>query len=323
MKRRDLLAAAAAAACWPRGLARAANGPRKRVAIFSNVEQRYTEEDLGPVIKELARRGYADGERIEVKWYALEAMKGNLDERARAIVASNPDVILTMGTRCTTSARKATASIPIVTYVGDMVGLGFAESLAKPGGNITGYSGGLAEGAAKQVELARALIPKLDRVAVFHLDRDEEKALAGFAEQAIRRAQLEPVMVAVPRKEARFGALFRGLARKGVRGGIWGEVYFVELDVALRATLEERFPLVTSHEDLVERGMLAARFPLLADAAQQLAASVEQVLRGASPATIPIRYPERFRTVINRRAADANGIRLGPEFLLRADKVYE
>jgi putative tryptophan/tyrosine transport system substrate-binding protein len=318
--RREALSWLSTLAVAPRLASAAA---RQRVAIFSNVARRQAEEGHASALKELARRGFADGGRIEVKWFALEDLTGTLAERARVVAAWKPDLILTLGTRCTSALRQATTSIPIVTSVGDMVGLGYAESLARPGGNVTGYSHGLAEVAVKQAELARALIPKLDRIAVFYLDRDEEAAIARLSEQGVRGVRLEPVMVAVQRKEEKFSAIFRDLARKGVRAGIWGEVYFVDRDAALRATREERFPLLSTWEDDVEDGMLAATFAHRGDGHGHLAASAEQILRGASPATIPVRFPERFRMVINRRTADALGIRLSPEILIRADRVIE
>lgn len=294
---------------------------RKRLGILTNLGPEETASLFGPVLAALARRGYAEGGQLELRIWDARYQTGNLGARAEALVQWGPDAILTQGTRPTAAAQRATSSIPIITSVADPVAGGFARSLAKPGGNITGFSQGAAEVAEKTVEAAKALVPRATRMAILHFARAEEAQMSRPVESAARKAGLETVLVPVARGEEDFTRMFRSLALKGVRVALWGFVPFADPQVAARQAIAARFPLLANKEALAEAGMLASLTADSESVAIRTATIIEKIFRGAKPAEIPIQFPEHFRFALNRRTADAIGIPVTPELLLRADGV--
>ncbi|MCM2328603.1 MAG: ABC transporter substrate-binding protein [Lysobacter sp.] len=308
-----------ALACAP--LLAIAAPARKRLGILSVEDGPATKESYADVLKALVARGFEEGKRLELL-VRFEAEDGRTtDDRARDIVAWRPDAILTQGTIATAAARRATRTIPIVTTVADPVGAGFAESIRRPGGNITGLSQGIAETSAKAMELLKLIIPGLRRIAL--LDREEPQArlIASYREKAAREVGLEPVMVASNSPEE-MTAVLRDLRARKIEAAFWGLAPGHPGKIAHDA-VRARVPLVTSVESFVEAGMLASLGHSELDYGPRTATVIEQVFRGANPAELPFQYPERFRFVLNRRTAEMLGIAVRPELLLRADRVID
>jgi putative ABC transport system substrate-binding protein len=310
-----------ALACAPLlGLA-AAPRAKKRLAFLTIGDDAAEARFAGEVIKVLAGRGYAEGGRLEVLRRAWRGERGQLDELARGIVAWQPDAVATDGSVATAAMQRATQAIPIVASVADPIAGGFAKSLARPGGNITGLSQGLLEIATKVMEVTKLLVPRLTRLAIFAVDRPELNYLPAYAQKAARDLGVEPVMAYWKNPDAWVGQL-RGLAAKGIHAAFWIGVTGGEKSIIAEA-LRARVAMVSIYEVLVELGMLASLNSEDSGFAARMAALIEQVFNGANPAEMPFQYPDRFRFVVNRRTASAIGIKLAPEILLRADRVID
>ena len=327
--RRFVLAALAAAP-----LAALAQAParRKRVAFVGFDSMFDGPGGLDAVVTALERRGFADGRQIDVVRVRIEVRMGEEKGRGfgylvpmleRQVPAARPDVIVALGSIMAGGLQHVTKTIPIVTSVADPVAMGLADSLSRPGRNVTGTSGGLEETSVKAMEFMKVLMPSLSRVVIFHDGRPMATRFAAIYERAARSAGLEPAMVpafkgndlvralqALPAHRARAGLL----AWKPPEGG---EDFY---DIAVA----RRLPLVGASEVDAERGALVSYsahdpvpFP------QRMAAIVEQVLRGGDPAGIPFHYPQGFRLVVNRRTARSLGFTVPAELLLRADRVID
>jgi putative ABC transport system substrate-binding protein len=285
---------------------------------------------LEPLLAALRKLGWEEGRTLDVMWKVIgQRTPANprpwelLPRLAQEIVAWWPDCVVTQGTFATRAMARASRTIPIVTHTGDPVASGFAASLARPGGNVTGFSSGYGDMATKSIEVLRAMVPGLQRLAICHW-RDESFAdLAGLVAASSRAASVEPMLVAIepvsPDLLARLGEL-RAL---GVQAAIYSsgipERLYSEL---ASAAIRERVPLWTlADPGMVAAGLLGALETIDAATDEQFAACIDRIFRGANPADMPIQFPQRFRLVINRKTAQALELRIPPEVLLRADEV--
>jgi putative ABC transport system substrate-binding protein len=295
--------------------------PKKRLGILSVQDGQATKATFADVMTSLGERGYVEGNRLEIflRFWANDGR--SMNDLAHEVVAWRPDVILTEGTAATHVAKRATRSIPIVTNVADPVGAGFAASIAKPGGNITGYSQGLPEVAAKTIEVLRLMVPRLKRLAIFLYDAPVPKQIASYLENAAKEVGLEPVTTLCEDAQDAIRSL-RLLPAKGVRAAYL--FAFGEVAQVAREAIRARIPLMSLSESWVEGGMLASlsAFDQVLYG-PRMATMIVQIFDGANPADMPFHYPQQFRFVLNRRTATALGIVVTPELLLRADRVID
>lgn len=305
-------------------LARAARKKRVVFVAFGPVDDGWRAWS-DPLVAELARRGFAEGRDVEIVREALVATgQGHGPEvvaaqLARRIPEIGPDLIVTEGPIVTLIAQLATRVVPIVTHTSDPVGAGFAQSIARPGGNITGVADGVEETSAKTIELVKLLIPGTTRLAIFSDPRPAASRFAANFERAARSAGIEPVLV-LSKADADYRATVRDLPSRGIPAGLlaWTQGH-------PRRTAEEaiaaRVPLFAPDHDWVRFGFLGAYSAWEPNPQAGLAAAAAQILRGAKPGDIPFFLPRHFRLVLNRRTADAVGVELPADLLLRADRV--
>lgn len=329
--RRSLLAALAALAAAPlAGIAQPLT--RRRIALVGWEHMFEGPRGLDEVARSLGRRGYADGRQVEFLRVVMPARAEEEGGRGfgylvpkleQLVLPLKPDVIVVLGSIMAGGMQRATRTIPIVTTVADPVAMGLAASISRPGGNVTGLSGGMAETAVKAMEFTKALVPRLARIAIFHDSRDMASRFAATYAQAARDVGVDPLMIAAfeganlvrALRELPPGRAQAGLMAWSPPDGV-GDFY--------REAIARRLPLVGVVERDAEAGALVAytaydRMPSV----ERLAAVIEQLLRGGDPATIPFQYPDGFRLVVNRRTAAALGIVVPPDLLLRADRVIE
>lgn len=320
--RRLVLAALAAAPLA--ALAQESHG-RKRLGILSvGTAESYPREVAAEVLAELAKLGYVEGKTLEL----LIRVPGpvqygwtHLPRLGHELAREKPDAVLTFTTQATDAMTMATKTIPVVAVVDDPVGSGFAASLARPGRNVTGLSRAAPEVARKLMEVVRVAVPATKRLAVFYFaDRSwlevanyvvEAANDAGFLASQIRVARIRTVAISFADLRA------RGISVAILSSGIQGDEY---ADVA-RAAVKERIALLTTASQGAGAGFLASMSPVLEGEAGRLAQYVVRMFQGANPATTPIDFPKKFRFALNRRTAEAIGLKLAPELLLRADEV--
>jgi putative ABC transport system substrate-binding protein len=311
--------------------ARAAPGAgMKRVVLVRFAFRETTDGDnLDEVLARLGKRGVQEGRDISVHRLVIDFREVEGPRRLDYVtdrirqegMPLRPDLFLTEGTGFTEAIRKVTRTVPIVTSVADPVASGFAASLARPGGNVTGLAQGVAETAGKSIEIVRRLVPRLARLAVFHGAGAIGTRFARHYERAARAAGIEPEMYPTG-DEASLVAAIRRAASSRVPAGMLtiSDGYGAP---GARSAVEARLPLVGHQEHLTDSGCLASYYAWDPDGPDRLAAVAEKVIRGGDPATIPFQYPLTYRLVLNRRTAAALGIELPADLLLRADRVIE
>jgi ABC-type uncharacterized transport system substrate-binding protein len=267
--------------------------------------------------------GYVVGEDVVVDVRSAEGRIERFPQVVKEVVASNPDVIITSTNMTTDVVRSMTQTIPIVMGIGtDVIAAGYAKSLAKPGGNITGITwdvGG--EVTAKALELLREAAPKISRVAVLWEPPYEanyrvaiDKAARSFGLTTIwlqYSGDLDKDFADMRRQRA--DAMY---ALTGVR--VWVRRSEV---VALAET--HRLPATYVVSEFVDAGGLMSYAPTNIVAFRAVARYVDKILRGANPGDLPIEQPSRIDLVINLRAAKALGLKIPRALLLRADRVIE
>lgn len=323
MNRRGAILAAAAIAAAP--LARSA----KRVwrIGFLYYGSRASAYDTGRY--DVFLRGMRELGHVEDKTYRLEARfadgkVGRLPGLAASLVRAKVDVIVATGGPTVRAAQRATSTIPIViTVTLDPVGEGFAHSLARPGGNITGLSSLSTDLLPKHLELLAACVPGLERAAV--LVKPDNPAHAAYLASMLAIAEKLGVgLTPVPASDAaEVKAGIDAMAQERMQGFIiQPETFFVQ-QVRQIATLATayRLPSVFLSRDYPAAGGLMSFGPSVNDNIYRAAHFVDQLLKGANPAELPIEQPTRFYLVLNRSAARQIGLRVPRELLLRADEV--
>jgi len=271
----------------------------------------------------LREHGYVEGENIIVEYRWAE---GN-EERLRAVVAElKVDLIVTSAPAATRAAKEATTTIPIVmVLVADPVAFGFAASLARPGGNITGFAYLLPELSGKRLEILKDAVPQLSRVAVLWNAANPYKAHDLREVQAVARA-LRMTLHSFPvRGPNDFDDAFRQAVKARARGLLTLEDPFTIahrkriVDLALR----HRLPAVYAVRPFVDAGGLMSYGPDRADQNRRAAVYVDKILKGAKPVDLPVQQPTRFELVVNLKTAKALGLTLPPAIMVRADQVIQ
>jgi putative tryptophan/tyrosine transport system substrate-binding protein len=270
----------------------------------------------------LRDHGYVDGQNIHIEWRAAEGRP----ERAKAIAAElvqlNVDVIVANLTPAVQAAKEATSTIPIVmASAGNPVGTGFVKSLSRPGGNITGLTGISAELAGKRVELLRELVPGLTRVGfLVNGSNPFAKSLIEETRAAAKRVGVEIQIIDV-RRSADVEPAFAGLKVQRAGGVI--------VDAALTAwraaelARQHRLPSISNQRPFVEAGGLLFHGAEASDVQRRAAGYVARILKGASPADLPVEQPTKFELIINLRTAKALGLTVAQPLLLQATETLE
>ena len=268
----------------------------------------------------LAALGWIEGQTLDhVKRYA-EGDPKMFDFLARQLVAEPVDVLLAAGVPCTRAMQKATKTIPICAIVDDPVGNGFARTMSRPGGNITGLCEGYAESSDKEIELLRAAMPAVEHLAIVSsgYDAAHVRASSQWLIKAATKAGLRVDVLYLPSRKV-VDAMFAALpAQKTAIYVRWTGREDTEFLASLASA--KRIPIVGQDEDLIEHGAMMTFRPIIAED-RQLASMLDRLLRGGNPAEIPFELPTRSVFAINRKAAAAIGITLPKDFLVRADKI--
>jgi putative ABC transport system substrate-binding protein len=275
------------------------------------------------LLAELRNLGYVEGKNLVIESRWAEGKSDRLPELAAELVHLKVDIIVTIQTPAAQAAMQATNTIPIVMApAGDPVGTGLVVSLARPGGNVTGFSAATAELAAKTLDLIREILPSVKRVAVLANATDSfTKSFLGQIEPAGRALGID-IRTFMIRGEKEVDAAFAAMdkARVGaviVQGSL-------PLRRAADLALKLRIPSASSTTGgFAEAGGLMSYAPSLANVYRGAAVYVDKILKGAKPADLPVQQPTKFDLVINLKTAKAIGIKIPQSILARADKVIE
>jgi putative ABC transport system substrate-binding protein len=331
MQRREFIAGIGSAAAWP-VVARAQQPPERmrRIGVFSN--QTADDPDArarnAAFLQRLQELGWTVGRnvRIDYRWGAV----GDFDQirkYAIELVSLAPDVIVASGGSLVGPLQRATRTLPIVfPNAEDPVGAGFVDSLARPGGNITGFMTFEYSMAGKWLELLKQIAPSMMRVAVL---RDATQG-GGTSEFAVIQAMApslrvevnNPVNVRDAAEIERAIAVFAG----SPNGGLVvtpGPTTIIHRELIIALAAQRKLPAVYPNRLFVIDGGLISYGPNFLDLYRRAAGYVDRILKGEKPADLPVQAPTHYETVINLKTAKALGLEIPQTLLATADEVIQ
>ena len=277
---------------------------------------------IEPFRQGLRDLGYVEGQNILLEFRSAGGKPERFPALAADLVRLKVDIIVASGTAGIRAAREASTTIPIIMAVhGSPVEAGFVNSLARPGGNITGLSFVNAELSAKRVELLKELIPKVRRVVAFW-DPTTPRLNADVTDRAARSLGLQ-LEVIEARGRADFAGAFAatGRQRAGAVIPLASPVFVSERRVLVDLAARHRLPAMYETREFVDEGGLASYGAHYPDLFRRAAVFVDKILKGAKPADLPVEQPTRFELVVNMKTAKALGLTIPPSILVRADQV--
>jgi putative ABC transport system substrate-binding protein len=276
--------------------------------------------------KGLQDLGYFEGKTIQIEYRYAGGSSERLAELADELVRLRVDVIVAGSTQAVDVARRATSTIPIVFPVTfDPIASGFVESLARPGGNLTGLSPLNTMVTAKRVELIRELIPRVSRVAVLRNPSNSGSAFvlreteATTKQLGLRRQVLEC------RRAGDLEEAFRSAVREHANALMVfsDNLFFSQLELIVELGQRYRLPEMFDTSNFVQAGGLMSYGADLRDLYRRSASYVDKILKGSSPKTLPVEQATKFELVVNLKTAKALGLTIPPSRLARADQVIE
>ena len=325
-RRREFITLIGGAAAWPLAV-RAQQGERvRRVGVLMNLaaDDPEGQSRIVAFVQGLQQSGWTDGRniRIDTRWAAGDADRYH--RYAEELLALAPDVILASATPSVQALQQATRTVPIVfANVGDPVGMGFVESLARPGGNTTGFTPLEFGFGAKWLELLKEIAPRLTRVAVL---RDLTIGPAQLsAIQAVAPSfgvELSPVGVRDAGEIERTIAAFAQSSNAGMIVTASTSAVIHRHLIAMLAA-RHRLPAVYSFRYFATTGGLLSYGPDPIDMYWRAASYVDRILKGEKPADLPVQAPTKYELVINLKTAKALGLDVPPTLLARTDEVFE
>ena len=329
MRRREFITLlGGAAAAWS-SAARAQQGERmRRIGVLQSLvaDDPEGQARLAVFAQGLQESGWIIGRnvRIDTRWTAGDDQQ--IRKYAAELVALVPDVILVVGAPGTGSLLQTTRSLPIV-FVNavDPVGAGFVDSLARPGGNATGFMTAEYSTSGKLLELLKEIAPRVTRVAVL---RDSALAAGSGQLGAIQSVapsfgvELRPIDVRDVGKMERDLAAF-ALSSNGGLIVTGSSLAVVHRDLIVKLATRHQLPAVYFQRVYVTDGGLISYGPDYIDQYRRAASYVDRILKGEKPADLPVQAPVKFETVINLKTAKELGLDVPPTLLARADEVIE
>ena len=285
----------------------------------------------GPYVEALRQGlrdlGYIDGKNIVIEYRGAEGKLDRVPSIVNELVQLEVDVLVLPIRSAILAAKHATKTIPIVIVSGgDPVATGLIDSLARPGGNITGVSTLSRELIGKRLELLTELIPKLSRVGVL-LNQDEKDAPDSLKEHeaAARALKIQVQSLKVSGQNPDIEGAFRAAAKGRVNAliTVTSAPLFLQRKRIADLAIKNRLPSMYQGRDWIEAGGLMSYSTNDLEAFRRAAYYVDKILKGTKPADLPVEQPTKFELVINLRTAKALGLTIPPLVLMRTDKVIK
>jgi putative ABC transport system substrate-binding protein len=284
-----------------------------------------TVHNLAIFRQRLVELGYTEGQTLTIEYRGAEGTADRLSSLAAELVSLRVDVIVVAGPVALKAARKVTGSVPIVALdlESDPVADGFASSLARPGGNVTGIFLDQPELGGKWLELLKAIVPTLSRVAVLW-----DASTPSHQMRAVEEAS-KVLGVKLQRLPIRDSGDFEAAYAAGEKGRAQGLVILTSPLMPRNAgrlaelAAAKRMPTISSFRELAMAGCLLTYGPNQDENWRRVAGFVVRILKGAKPADLPVERPERFELVINMKTAKALGLTIPQSLLNRADQVIQ
>ena len=326
MRRREFIALLAGAAAWP--LPARAQQSRKLPRI--GVLLAGTPASFSPRAKALRDGlhdlGYVEGATIAIEWKWGQDRAERLPELAAELVGLNVDAIVTAGTPAAKALKNATRTIPIImALIGDPVAAGLVETLARPGGNATGFSIVAPELSGKRLQLLKEIVPGISAVAVISNAANPQSQIELREMQVAAQTldlRLQPIQISA---ESSLENAFEKLSKESIQALIvlTDAILYSQRSRIVALAAEKRLPAMYFFREFVQEGGLMSYAPSDSDLFRRAATYVDKVLKGTKPADLPVEQPIKFELIINLKTANALGLAVPPTLLARADAVIE
>jgi putative tryptophan/tyrosine transport system substrate-binding protein len=323
--RREFILALGGAATWPAGVRAQEKRRIPKVGVLWHGDNAEAEEPLFTTLVEGFRKlGYVEGKTIVLEHRYPGEMPERFKSMAAELVALKVDVLLSSGNNAAPYAKNATATIPVVAMlISDPVGMQLVQSIARPGGNVTGLSFFSAELIGKRLQLLKEAVPSLSRVAQLvnplarisrlyvDLTRTAADQLGLKLEtfQADSREGLEPA----------FGAMAKADMQAVLTNG--DGLAYSQREVIGQLALKNRLPAAVFMREVLVPGTLFSYGPDTLEIVRRATVYVDRILKGEKPGELPVEQPTKFQFVINLKTADTLGINIPPLLLNQADEV--
>jgi putative ABC transport system substrate-binding protein len=326
IRRREFIVTLGGAAAWP--LAPGAQQPAqlvRRIGMLSGfAEDPLVESELLRPLSQL-NRDAGRNVQIDLRWGA-----GNIDRikmMAKELLASQPEIMITVGTPATLAVQRETRTIPIVfLIVADPVGAGIVDSLARPGGNITGFGNPEGTFGGKLLSLMKRIAPGMRRAAaMFNPDTAPGRGLyyLGSFEAAARSLAIEPLTAEV-RSDADIGRVITMLGQEQAGLVMLPDNFnFSHRRTVIGLSIRNNVPTIYDSVDFAKEGGLLQYGASFVDMYRRVPSRVDRILRGAKPGDLPIELPIKYEFVINLKTARAIGLDVSPDMLSIADEMIE
>jgi putative ABC transport system substrate-binding protein len=326
MRRREFITLlGGAAATWPRVARAQLPGRLPTIGFLGAYTDDIQREWTAAFVQRLRELGWSEGRTIAIEYRWAEGREDRFGEFAAEFVRLNVMLIVTGGTAPALAAKAATSKIPVVfATAADPLGTGLVSSLARPGGNVTGFSLQWTDIAGKRVELLREILPGLTRLAIMAnigapgamLEMAEAQSAAGLVgleAVSINIRQSQDIPLEIAKIKDRANALY-------VCGDPLLNTYRADIN---SAALAAQLPTMYGAREYVEAGGLVSYGANFADLYRRAGDHVDKILRGAKAGDIPVEQPTKFEFIINLKTAKALGLSVPLSLLGRADEVIE
>ena len=327
MKRREFitLVGGATIACLPAALAQQRAKPQ-RIGLLIPVSAQAAAANVAAFRQGLRDLGYTEGRDVALEYRNADGRADLLPGFAAELVQAGVNVILTWGTPAARAAKEATSKIPIVmAAIADPTGTGIVQSLARPGGNITGLTSIATEFDGKRLEFLKDIAPTLSRVGVFWNPANPAgKLLVNQTKLAADSLGLQLLLIPI-QEVGQFEQASATMIRERPDGlTVNTDLLFLDnrsriLDVVAKARIPASYPF----REFVDAGGLIYYGPNYPDLFRRAATYVDKILKGAAPGDLPVEQPTKFELVVNLKTAEALGLTVPQSIFGRADEVIE
>jgi ABC-type uncharacterized transport system substrate-binding protein len=328
LKRREFIRLLSGAAAWPLAAHAQRAEPMRRIGILlpATADDTVFQIRVGAFLQGLALLGWSIGQnmRIDIRWATANA--ANIRGQAAELVALAPDVILAHGSSSVGPLLQVTRTVPIVfPIVSDPVAAGYVDSLARPGGNATGFMSYEYNMGGKRLELLKQVAPGVTRAAVL---RDATQG-SGTSEFAVIQAlapslgvEVHPVNMRDTSEIVRAVATFSHTPNGGLIVTTGGSA-IVNRDLIIALAARHKLPAVYFERLFVAAGGLMSYGADEVDTYRRAASYVDRILKGEKPADLPVQAPNKYELALNLKTAKALGLNVPTTVLVRADEVIE
>jgi putative tryptophan/tyrosine transport system substrate-binding protein len=329
MRRREFITLLGGAAAWPLSARAQQHGRIRRVGVLMNLAEDDPDSKLRLMAFQqgLEKLGWSEGRNIHLDVrFALPTNEQQVQMLVKELLALSPDVVVAPGTAPTAAFRRESRNVPIVFIaVGDPVGMGFIANLAQPGSNLTGltlYEGSIA---GKWLAMLKEIDPRVTRAAF--IINPKTSSFAHFAREAETMAQSLGIELALSTIEnaGDIGRVFESFANLPNGGLVLppDATTTANRDRVVALAARYRLPAVYAWRQFVTAGGLMSYGTDFVELFRQTASYVDRILRGSSPADLPVQAPTRYQTILNLKTAKALDLTVPAGLLVAADEVIE